>query len=179
MISSKVLTLILLSIGSPLVVSKGLVDDIDWTQMAFLFNESCGPTCGSDLWEGPPDIMASMPPPPLPPFLQLALADNNSFDSENCNLCHLFSDPNAYDDSIVLPKPEVKDSDSWLSVLVATILGSTLLGALFLVLLFKCKKYFKCVACSQISFFSYCPQMEDIPGQRLMSHSSRKFFRWA
>lgn len=136
--SSKVLSLVLMV--QSLVVSNGLVDDIDWSQMAFLLNNSCGQTCG-DLWDGPPDAIEFMPPPPLPPFLQLALGDNRSFDNnDNCNLCHIFGDPNAIDDQIVLPKPEVKDPDSWQSILVATILGSLAFGALFLVFLVKCKK---------------------------------------
>lgn len=105
-----------------------------------VLNDSCGECVMFDMIEGPPDGIESMPPPPLPPFLQMAFAENQSF-GENCNYCHLFHDPSSFDSELMLPKPEVKTSDSWLSVLVATILGSTLFGALFLVFLFKCKKW--------------------------------------
>ena len=138
---STVLSLVLLAIESTVVVSNGLVDDIDWSQLSLFFNESCIGSC-ADQWDDPPDAIASMPPPPLPPSLQLALAENHSFDNnDNCNLCHIFNDKLFGDGLFDLPKPEVKDSESWISVLGATIFGSVLFGALFLVFLFKWKKY--------------------------------------
>jgi len=135
----------LLIIKTSIVLGNSL-EAIDLSQFALILNDtSCGDSsCPMfDISDPPPDAILLMPPPPLPPFLQTALAENESFrDNENCNLCHIFHDPSNFDSEIMLPKPAVKTSDSWLSVLVATILGSTVFGALFLVFLFKCKKYF-------------------------------------
>ncbi|XP_015783073.1 uncharacterized protein LOC107360866 [Tetranychus urticae] len=88
----------------------------------------------------PPDWLP--PPPPLPPHLLQILNENHSLIDErtnDCNFCHIFSNPT--DSELVVPKPEFKTNDSWLSLLLGSILGSTILCIILLFILFRFRKW--------------------------------------
>ncbi|XP_053214016.1 uncharacterized protein LOC128397325 [Panonychus citri] len=88
----------------------------------------------------PPDWLP--PPPPLPPYLIQALAENHSVvdvRSDDCNFCHVFSNPT--DSELVVPKPEFKTHDSWFSLLIGSVLGSTILCIILLFILVKFRKW--------------------------------------
>ncbi|RWS10708.1 hypothetical protein B4U79_09141, partial [Dinothrombium tinctorium] len=91
----------------------------------------------------PPDLILSIPPPPLTPSLQQLLNENQSLkgDDNGCNFCHVFYSPTGQDNDFFLPNPGVKTDESWLSLLVFSVLGLTAFGALFILFLVKCKKY--------------------------------------
>lgn len=106
-------------------------------------DSGCGASCSffEDLGP-PPDLILTMPPPPLPSFLHHILIENGTlgFDEDgNCNLCHLFSD-NGIDSEFTL-KPDLKSSESWMSVIVTAVLTSMIVGAFLLVFLVKCRKW--------------------------------------
>ena len=87
----------------------------------------------------PPDRLP--PPPPLPPYLMQALTENHSVidvRSDDCNFCHVFSNPT--DSELVVPKSEFKINDSWFSLLIGSVLGSTILCIILLFILVKFKK---------------------------------------
>lgn len=89
-----------------------------------------------------PDAILTMPPPPIPFFMQTLL--NESFSSEDCNLCRLFTDGEVESgNDFLLPRPSDKSSspasDGMTSVLIASILG--LMFGAFLLGLIWCKKW--------------------------------------
>ncbi|CAG2119275.1 unnamed protein product [Medioppia subpectinata] len=117
------------------------VDESEWQDFTHEF------TCPDNMCSAealdedmPPDAILSMPPPPLPPAMHALLVSNRTAIADDCNLCHIFKDPSDYDFSTVTT-PDLKDADSWLSVIVVTILGSTLFCILFLIVLFRCKNW--------------------------------------
>lgn len=107
-------------------------------------DSNCGLTCEAiDLLGPPPNDILFMPPPPLPPFLQQILAENESLqgDNERCNYCHLFQDPAAFDTEILLNKAGgAHKTEKWSSTTIVITLGSLVSAVFLLVLLFKCKK---------------------------------------
>lgn len=91
----------------------------------------------------PPDLILTMPPPPLPSFLQHMLLENftmGNLEDGNCNFCHLFGG-NGVDSEFTLPKPDVKSSDAWLGLVIASVLVCTLVGAFLVVFIVKCRKW--------------------------------------
>ncbi|XP_015784624.1 uncharacterized protein LOC107362127 [Tetranychus urticae] len=102
----------------------------------------------------PPDWLP--PPPPLPPHLLQLLNENHSLIDErtnDCNFCHIFSSP--MDSELVVPKPEFKPNDSWFSLLLGSIIGSTILCIILLFILFKFRK--RKLFPSSVCGFDSCP----------------------
>ncbi|XP_049781155.1 uncharacterized protein LOC126183334 [Schistocerca cancellata] len=86
----------------------------------------CGP---------PPDAILHIPPPPLPTFLQRALAHDGQ---PACAAPCAFTDTPAVE-YVELPRQGPALDDTWLLVLVSSCAGVLLLGALLALLLLKCK----------------------------------------
>ncbi|KAI1284917.1 hypothetical protein HDE_12378 [Halotydeus destructor] len=134
-----------------LVISLLLINRISGSDMEFSDNYSseglpneteCTSSC-SFLGElgPPPDMILSMPPPPLPPFMQHILAENFSslMDSDgNCNLCHIFAN-RGVDSEYTLPNPETTVSKSWFTF-VLTSTGCLILTLILVAMLIKCRK---------------------------------------
>lgn len=87
----------------------------------------------------PPDWLP--PPPPLPPYLKQLLTENQSLDSksDDCNFCHIFSNPQ--DSELVISRSDESQSDSWFSFLVPSILGFTLFGVVIVYVLMRCRRW--------------------------------------
>ncbi|XP_069702623.1 uncharacterized protein [Periplaneta americana] len=82
----------------------------------------------------PPDTILSIPPPPLPAFLQRAPNMNTS----TCSvLCDWTAGPGV--EYVELPRQGPAMDDTWLLVLIASCVGVLLLGALLALFLLKCR----------------------------------------
>ncbi|BES93174.1 Hypothetical protein NTJ_05980 [Nesidiocoris tenuis] len=87
----------------------------------------------------PPDTILTLPPPPLPSFLQVS-ASNLS----NCsnNLCDWAGAPQTGVQFIELAPPGLEGEldDTWLFVLISCSIGVLLLGSMLALLLLKCRE---------------------------------------
>ena len=98
--------------------------------------------CSTDLCSL--DVMLTMPPPPIPPFMLSVM--NDSFAEDGCNLCRLFSDSQAdvNGSGFLLPRPSDKSTESPAADGVASVLAASILGLSFGALLLGliwCKKW--------------------------------------
>lgn len=87
----------------------------------------------------PPDLILSMPPPPLPPSLQHLLADNASLGND-CNFCHLFAD-SGEDSEFKLPDPSANSpAGSWLTFAILATASFLIVGVLCILIIVKCRR---------------------------------------
>ena len=106
----------------------------------------------------PPDTILHLPPPPLPPqFVHLIqnhqlVASNNSL-SGACAFCEHFAGVASVQAESSPNEPSLNrtqtDHESWLSLLVASILASSVLGTVFILFLARCRhwKPFQLASC--------------------------------
>ncbi|XP_055390016.1 uncharacterized protein LOC129618996 [Condylostylus longicornis] len=96
----------------------------------------------------PPDMILSMPPPPLPSFLlpRSAIVALSNNDSQPCFAAFMCEpNPRPRESGIELieltGKGQIALEDSWLFILVSCCVGVLLLGALLAFVLMKCRDY--------------------------------------
>lgn len=106
-------------------------------QMYHSFDDSESDDCVDAFCDAIPDAILTMPPPPIPFFMQNLL--NESFSQDDCNFCRLLSDGDVVS---MIDGPQQSDknpaSDGMTSVLIASILG--LFFGIFLLGLIWCRK---------------------------------------
>ena len=107
--------------------------DSSCTSLSCAFLDELGP---------PPDLILSMPPPPLPPFMQHLISENMSTGRDgdgNCNFCHLFA-TKGEDSEFTLPNPSVTSTSSWLSITILSFIVALIIGIMVVLFLLKCRK---------------------------------------
>nr|XP_001808956.1 PREDICTED: uncharacterized protein LOC100142496 isoform X1 [Tribolium castaneum] len=109
--------------------------------------------CLGECWDvgPPPDSILSLPPPPIPAFLQHPLPDLllNTTPCSSQQLCESLPSSNRIPDAgdyVEMSRKDIESwsvtaiDDTWLLVLVASSIGVLLLGALLAMFLLKCRE---------------------------------------
>lgn len=115
------------------------------TSMDGLPDDSLDIDCSSgfcSFLDRPPDAILTMPPPPLPLFMEKLLSETNGsyfLDDGKCNFCDFFAEPIDVTSGISSPRPTDKPADSMTSVIIASIMGLSF-GTLLLLMIW-CKKW--------------------------------------
>lgn len=105
----------------------------------------CGENCG--MMGPPPDTILSMPPPPLPSFLlpKAALSTIVSNDTHPC-IASFMCEPNPRPRESGLEfielsgRNQIEWENTWVFILITSIVGVLILGGLLAVLLLKCRE---------------------------------------
>lgn len=102
--------------------------------MKLLLSGNCA-NCDEE-WGPPPDSILSIPPPPLPKFIQMD-EQNQSAATSSCVWAPTSGATGV--EFVELPRKGSAANDTWLFLVGASFLGVLMLGALLAVLLLKCR----------------------------------------